>query len=512
MVFWGVEVKPGKTFTLFHDYTSPRLRITQATVGVGSSNHKSTLVQCNVGNKAPVLLCSLLPEKMESIHLDLEFQEAEDVTFSVIGPRSVHLTGYILPKTRHLVAADDESESYGEDVGDADTEVSGEVSDDDDYGGSFIDDGEPTYRSPSPSSSEEVKKGKKKKNSKSKGTRKRLKKKYELSESENENATSLKTRSRNCVLIDESDEDDQKPISSLLGNAKTDSEALKRKHDDVSVKKSNDYESDDGKVTRKNRDNIVGQITDDNQDNMTTKKLDIVPGKALDDCQASDRKVKKRKKVDDVAEQAVDGCPDREVQRKVDDVAVRATEDSLSNDRKSKKKKKVDDVAALAAHDSQSEDRKVKKKKRKDKKNASLVDTEMPSNMGDNEANGLPENLETSDLCTRTIFGGLVVEELKIGEQDGKIASSGRKVTVHYTGRLKEQGQVFDSTVGKSPLKFRLGKDDALDGLHLGIDGMRVGGKRRLVIPPELGFGSKGANDVPPNAWLVMDVELLKVR
>lgn len=73
-----------------------------------------------------------------------------------------------------------------------------------------------------------VAKKRKKKDSKGKGTRKRLKKKYELSESENDGVTSLKNRSRNCVLIVESDEDDQKPISSLLGNAKTDSEAFKR--------------------------------------------------------------------------------------------------------------------------------------------------------------------------------------------------------------------------------------------------------------------------------------------
>ena len=69
-------------------------------MGIGSAIQKS-LVQCNVGNKSPVFLCALLPDKTESCHLDLEFEEADQVLFSVIGPRSVYLTGYYLGGGRH---------------------------------------------------------------------------------------------------------------------------------------------------------------------------------------------------------------------------------------------------------------------------------------------------------------------------------------------------------------------------------------------------------------------------
>lgn len=62
-------------------------------MGIGEAS-KKTIVQCNVGNRSPVLLCALLPNKTESCHLDLEFEEADDAVFSVIGPRSVYLTGY----------------------------------------------------------------------------------------------------------------------------------------------------------------------------------------------------------------------------------------------------------------------------------------------------------------------------------------------------------------------------------------------------------------------------------
>lgn len=73
--------------------------IDQATLGFGESL-KSSVVQCNVGNRSPVLLCVLLPGRVESSHIELEFQEADDVVFSVVGPRSVHLTGYYVRENR----------------------------------------------------------------------------------------------------------------------------------------------------------------------------------------------------------------------------------------------------------------------------------------------------------------------------------------------------------------------------------------------------------------------------
>ncbi|KAK9705126.1 hypothetical protein RND81_07G034800 [Saponaria officinalis] len=493
MAFWGIEIKPGKPFTLVSDKTFGRLRISQATLGLGSSNSKSSSVQCNVGKRTPVLLCSLLPDKIESLHLELEFQEAEDVTFSVIGPRSVHLTGYVVGKSRQLLLGDDESESFGEDLGDADTEASDEdFNEEDDYEGSFIDDGEPKYSSSG--EDYEALLGRKKA-SKKKGIRKRLKKTYELNDSEDDFLPSLRNPSRKRMQVVDSDEDDQKPLSSLWGNVK-DCNTSKRKVDDVAGQATFDQLSDGVIATRSKLHNVTGQATSDDradESKVMAKKLDISDGQATDDrhqtdgCQSTDRKVKRKV---DVVGQENDGCQ--------------------SDDRKSKKRKKRDDVVGQPIGDCES-DKKVEKKKRKNKK--PVVETEKSSSVGKNEANASVENGgTTTEVCSKTISGGLVIEELEIGEQDGKVASSGRKVTVHYTGRLKDQGQVFCTTVGKSPLKFRLGKDAAIDGLHLGIDGMRAGSKRRLLIPPELGYGSKGSDGVPPNAWLVMEVEFLRVR
>ncbi|KAL6195829.1 hypothetical protein ACLB2K_031447 [Fragaria x ananassa] len=91
----SIEVKPGKPFTHKPGDYNGRLHISMATLGLGVATKRSIL-QCNVGNKSPVYLCCLYPEKNECLQLHLEFDEADEVMFSVLGPRSVHLAGYYL--------------------------------------------------------------------------------------------------------------------------------------------------------------------------------------------------------------------------------------------------------------------------------------------------------------------------------------------------------------------------------------------------------------------------------
>lgn len=102
----------------------------------------------------------------------------------------------------------------------------------------------------------------------------------------------------------------------------------------------------------------------------------------------------------------------------------------------------------------------------------------------------------------------------------GNEAVAGRQVTVHYTGWLYDQsradhkGQKFDSSRDRNePFTFRLGGGQVIQGWDQGVAGMKVGGKRTLTIPPQLGYGSRGAGGViPPNATLLFEVELLDVR
>jgi len=114
-----------------------------------------------------------------------------------------------------------------------------------------------------------------------------------------------------------------------------------------------------------------------------------------------------------------------------------------------------------------------------------------------------------------TTDSGLKYQDLKEGTGDA--AKAGDVVQVHYTGWLTTdgttKGKKFDSSVDRGdPFKFKLGNGDVIKGWDEGVAGMKVGGKRRLVIPPALGYGDQDKGDIPPNSTLLFEVELLKIK
>jgi FKBP-type peptidyl-prolyl cis-trans isomerase len=110
---------------------------------------------------------------------------------------------------------------------------------------------------------------------------------------------------------------------------------------------------------------------------------------------------------------------------------------------------------------------------------------------------------------TPTGPSSVVVEDLVVGT--GATAATGNTVTVNYVGRL-QNGTQFDSSYDRGqPYTFRLGAGQVIAGWDQGVPGMKVGGKRRLTIPPSLAYGSQGYGPIPPNSTLVFEIELLSI-
>ena len=136
-------------------------------------------------------------------------------------------------------------------------------------------------------------------------------------------------------------------------------------------------------------------------------------------------------------------------------------------------------------------------------------------------------------IVTRSILAALVVvaacsdsptspvkslEKIDVVVGTGAEATSGRTITVHYTGWLYSEsgsdhhGAQFDSSRGRTPISFTLGVGAVIEGWERGLGGMKAGGKRTLIIPPNMAYGTTGYGAIPPNAALVFDVELLSVQ
>ncbi|KAK4754469.1 hypothetical protein SAY87_002573 [Trapa incisa] len=445
MAFWGVEVKPGRPFTHSTNGDKGRLHVSQATMGIGSGTNKSIL-QCNVGKKSPVFLCTLFPEKNESCQINLEFEEADEVVFSVIGSRSVHITGYYLGRLSNM---NEESETFGEDI--AMTESDKSI-DDEEYEDSFINDD--SVETP-PSSSVEVtpnKEGFDQNNVK----RRRLRKKYQSDESDKEDKS---LPNRNVDVKGAAEASDSEDIVDEFFSLPKKNDSKNACKEDNSLQSHNDGEG------AKEDDDIAKKSAPKN------KSVDLEKIES-----------RKRKKKD----QAVKACP------KVDEASLESLEDT--NEKGSKVKNK--------------------QKKKKSKMPENEIDVkEVPADKADlrSSSNEYPE-LDTSRF--RKFPNGLSVEELEPGLPDGKIAVRGKKISVHFVGKIKENGQIFDSNIGKEPFKFRLGKGDAMDGWDDGLEGVRAGGKIRLTVPPSLRKGSDKLKDknVGPDSWLIYDIEVDSVR
>ncbi|XP_062193826.1 peptidyl-prolyl cis-trans isomerase FKBP53 [Phragmites australis] len=290
MAFWGVEVKPGKPYTHSYQASHGRLRICQAALGNCDAAGR-TVLQCNVGNKIPIKLCSLNPKLAEMCHLEIELEEVDDVVFSVIGQSSIHLSGYYVRASSRSNVGDDESESYGEDIGQSDTDEEHDASEDsyesdfiddrdvpvpeDNYGSDTMDDGDVKGSSPRHHKQEAFEKPT------SKVERRRRLKKYQVDSTDDDSSFKPAVK-RNAPSIFDSgsdDDDDNVPISVALAKKDSNKVADEVEPPNVEAKDKTRKKSSDA---RKRKSSAISldtaspmDITDANASSVSKKGAEI---------------------------------------------------------------------------------------------------------------------------------------------------------------------------------------------------------------------------------------------
>ncbi|KAK9075214.1 hypothetical protein SSX86_003535 [Deinandra increscens subsp. villosa] len=470
MAFWGIELKPGKPHLHQFDDERGRLHLSQATLGSGKSKEKAMVV-CNVGDKKPIYLCSLLPRKMETCSLNIEFEEYDEVTFSVEGPHSIHLSGFFYGEKPNSDEDDYESDS------DEDGSLEGveiDSGDDNEFDFDEADDLSDDEMNVFPSSNapnsgvrieEIVDDEKPNENAVSEQSKKKNKR---ASNNNDDTQQQIVLKSSSNVPELESEDEDGFPISSSAANGKGNIPSGK-KITEESIKKT-----DKGQAKRKKE-------VDDSENKAKRSKDDSAEG---NDVPASQPAIVEAPTLE------IDAKKSKKKNKKVKDKQEGANDKNNGVQKKETNQEQTPEKVASSV---------------KDKKKNKQQDT--PTS----KVNGSATEAEPTQV--RTFPNGLVIEEIQMGKPNGKRADPGKKISMRYIGKLKKNGKIFDSNIGKAPFKFRLGVGQVIAGWDVGVKGMRVGDKRRLTIPPAMGYGSQGAGPaIPPNSWLVFDVELVDVN
>lgn len=268
--------------------------------------------------------------------------------------------------------------------------------------------------------------------------------------------------------LEEEDDDDDDEVPQLVDRH------LKRKAKDLKNKKK--IKRPKQEIEAESSDEDI-ELDGTNEDNDTEDSFDEYQTTMLNEKDEDDDE-------DDDEE-------DEEDEEDEDDEEDKKIVKSQQKDKKNKQQqKKKEDKKKLVNGKELKQDQQTKQKKNKD-----------------HQSND--QNVQ-SDQKKRVIEGGVLVEELKIG--NGTPAKSGKFVSVYYVGRLKN-GRKFDSTTQGEGFKFRLGKGEVIKGWDVGIIGMKVGGKRCLTIPPAMGYGARGSPPViPSNSTLIFEIELRNVH
>ncbi|XP_041465848.1 46 kDa FK506-binding nuclear protein-like [Lytechinus variegatus] len=491
-MFWGLTIEPGKHYSQTVDQS---FHVSMAAL---DTREKSGITQLLVRHeKAEFLLCTLqygddIPYPYLQQTLNLNLSEGSEISFYSEGKGTIHLTGYLvtdepimedpglIAEARNLLVGSDDEEDYDSDEEEeeySDSDMESTSSQDvscnwqdliNDFEGEDDDDSEEEEWTPE-SAKKSAKKAVKEKKRKSQDdsisddmTLSAYKKKRKA-------AVQAETLSKMEIAADEggNEEDDEEEEEDGDFNPVLDMEA-----------EESDDEDDDEDDDEEDEEDYEEEEEEEKSKPSPKKKAQTPKGKEGKSPTASPQKASQK------MEEA-------------------ESEEKTESPLKKKKKKKKQQQEEVKEDESKEEvDLPLKNLKTNNKENIEVQKKAKPAKKEQTPAKQKIQKIK--------LQSGTTIEDLKTGE--GKLAKPGKKVFMYYRGVLASNQKEFDSKLSGKPFMFGLGKGEVIKGWDAGIIGMKVGGKRRLTVPPSQAYGSQRIGPIPPNSTLIFDVELKAVR
>merc|ERR1712106_608626 len=494
-IFWGLVVKPGKRYET--EVQEP-FRITKACLEPASAGGKVSSVFIECDNSEEFIIANLNAKNFNET-IDLAFNEGEKICFKVDGP-ALHMTGNLLddPPTDGMYPGGDWSE-----------EESGESEEETVEAGEKIEE----------VSEKEAMKILKRKKEQVKDVKS---KKAKVEETDTTVNTSHGTESESEDEEDDSDaesESDGVIVNTTVGDTTTDMADTTAASDDD----SDSSEGDDADGEEESPPKVVPAVkivppVSDVKTPSKTKEGDV---KVVLDADVKTPKDKKKEKASKAietpkikeADEKVNKTPKQEVAEKklakTPKAELKTPKTELKTPKQEAKTPKESKTPKQEVKTPKLESKTPKEEAKTPKQNAKTPKEESKTPKQEPKT---PKDAQTPGKTPkRTLKGGVVAED--IIEGTGPECKPGNMVGMYYEGRLKSTNKKFDGLQSGKPFKFKLGSGQVIKGWDVGVLGMKVGGKRKLIIPPQLGYGAQGAApDIPPNATLVFDIECKLVK
>ncbi|XP_052283357.1 46 kDa FK506-binding nuclear protein-like isoform X2 [Dreissena polymorpha] len=425
------------------------------------SHKKSTLVSVmGATDKGEFLLCYLNHSSVFQQALDLNFNEGENVTFYINGQGTVHLTGYQM-----------EDEDYDDMIMDEESGDSEEEA--------------PELVSP----------GNKRKNAAEPNKKNKKLKWMTPGGTEGSDDSEDDSEDEDFEIAEEDDDDDDEDDDDVEDFLDMEAEEDEEEEEDEDEEEEDEEEEDVEEETlpKKKKQQATPPLEKAQKKNKTLDKE--TPGKTT---------------------------PGKDKQQQNKKTPAKETPQPKGNGQQGKSPVST---PAGPGGDAEAGQSAKKKKKKKKKKNKQAENT--PEANGDSQQN--KSVTQTTNQTPKSVTPapkgetqtpkdqkktpkkqvlalGTVMEEIKEG--DGPVVKKGQMAHVYYVGKLQKDGKQFDSCTGGKPFRFRIGKGEVIKGWDVGVEGMKVGGKRRLTVPPQAGYGNQRQGPIPPNSTLVFEVEL----